>query len=109
MRLPMNRLQTLAVLCLLALIPLSVAQTPPARSTSPRPTPGNSAAAGSVQAAQSDTQLPTVVAGNQYMATTAESELDRHITVVLQGLESWMKSTGNAPKDLRLYLAGHKL
>src|SRR5262249_10162432 len=114
MRLPMNRLQTLAVLCLLVLIPLSVAQIRPARSTLPSPaspslTQANSPAADSSQAAQSDPQLPTVVAGNQYITTTVESELDRHITVVLQGLENWMKSTGNAPKDLRLYLAGHKL
>src|SRR5262249_18714467 len=82
--------------------------------TSPRPaspslTQANSHAAGSAQAAQSDTQLPTVVAGNQYVTTTVESELDWHITVVLQGLESWMKSIANAPKVRRLHLGGHKL
>ena len=100
----MNRLRALAVLCLLVKIPLSVAQTASASST-----PANSPAASAASAAPGDLLLPTVVAGNQYVTTTAQSELDRHITVVLQGLESWMKSTGYSPKDLRLYLAGHKL
>jgi len=90
----MTRAQVFAALCLLVMVPLGAAQTTP---TSSAPPP------------QSEAPLPIVVERNQYVTTTTESELDRPITVALQGLQIWMKSTGKAPRDLCLYLAGHKL
>lgn len=90
----MTRCQLFAALCLLVMVSLTAAQT----------TPGSSA-----PASQSDAPTPTVVDRNQYVFTTTQSELDRPITVALQGLQKWMKSGDKAPKDLRLYLAGHKL
>src|SRR5205807_7024013 len=90
--------------CLLVMIPLG-AQTDPGGSASPSATPS---ASPSASPSQSD-QL-TVVERNQYgEKTTAQSELDRPITVALQGLQNWTKKSGAAPKDLRLYLAGYKL
>ena len=89
----MTRRQATVVLCLLMLVPLGLAQT----------TLGDSAQG------HADAQMVTVVERNQYIATTSESELDRPITVALQGLQDWMKATGKPPRDLQLYLAGHKL
>ena len=88
----MTRCQVLAALCVLSMVPLGTAQTP---DSSPQPSPGD--------------VVPTVVERNQYVSTTTQSELDRPIRVALQGLQGWMKSTGKAPRDLCLYLAGHKL
>jgi hypothetical protein len=90
----MTRCQATVLFCLLVMIRLGVAQTTPGASAPP---------------AQSDLQMVTVVEHNQYATTTVQSELDRPITVALQGLQDWMKSTGKSPKDLQLYLAGHKL
>lgn len=93
----MTRCQATVVLCLLVTITLSAAQTNPTSSTPSSSTP------------PAHNDLPTVVARNQYVTTTEQTELDRHITVALQGLQDWMKSTGKAPRDLQLYLGGHKL
>lgn len=91
----MIRWKAMVSLCLLVLVPLGMAQA----------TPGSSAPQG-----RTDTPLPTVVERNGHAATTTpESELDRPITVALQGLDDWMKATGKSPKDLQLYLGGHKL
>lgn len=91
----MIRWTATALLCVLVLVPMGgVAQT----------TPGNSAPQG-----QNEVAMLTVVERNDHAATTAESELDRPITVALHGLQNWMKSTGKSPKDLQLYLGGHKL
>lgn len=90
----MIRWTATVLLCVLVLVPMGVAQT----------TPGNSAPQG-----QNEVAMLTVVERNDHAATTAESELDRPITVALQGLQNWMKSTGKSPKDLQLYLGGHKL
>lgn len=91
----MTRWTAIVSLCLLVLVPPAVAQA----------TPGNSAPQG-----HTDAKLPTVVERNDHAATTTpESELDRPITVALQGLQDWMKSTCKSPRDLQLYLGGHKL
>jgi hypothetical protein len=92
----MIRWKATVVLCLLVLVSLGVTQTIPGRS-------------GSAPQGQSDLPLLTVVARNDYASTTAQSELDRPITVALSGLQGWMKSTGKSPRDLQLFLAGHKL
>lgn len=93
----MTRCQATVVLCLLVTITLSAAQTNPASSTPSSSTP------------PPQSNLPTVVARNQYVTTTEQTGLDRHITVALQGLQDWMRNTGKAPRDLQLYLGGHKL
>jgi hypothetical protein len=114
----MTRFRASAVFCLFVMIPLSMAQTTPASpSPSPHPVSQNetekqaapTSPAGPVLLLPSDLSLLKVVAQNQHVTTTLESELDRRITVAVQGLQNWMKSTGKHPRDLRLYLAGQKL
>src|SRR5205807_3057426 len=119
----MTRFQASAVLCLFVMIPLSMAQTTPASpAPSPHPVsqnetekqaaptvPASSAQASPVPSLPGDLSLLKIVAENQHATTTLESELDRRITVVVQGLQNWMMSTGKHPRDLRLYLAGQKL
>jgi hypothetical protein len=90
----MIRCQVSAVLFLLMMTPLGVAQT---TSGSPAPVQG-------------ELSMITVVEQNQHRSTTTlQSELDRPITVALEGLDNWMRATGKPARDLRLYLAGHKL
>jgi hypothetical protein len=85
-----------ATLCFLVMVSLGAAQTTPNSSTPP---------------AKSDLPvLPIVVEHNAYRSTTPQSELDRPITVALTGLREWTeKNPDKPPRDLRLYLAGHKL
>lgn len=90
----MMRFQAVAVFCFLVMVPLSIAQSATTNDAIPP---------------QHDLSGLKVVAQNQYRTTTPESELDRQITVVVHGLQSWMKATGKTPRDLRLYLAGQKL
>ncbi len=90
----MMRFQAVVAFCFLMMVPLSFAQS----ATTDTATPS-----------QHDLSELRVVAQNQYRTTTQESELDRQITVVVKGLQSWMKATGKTPRDLRLYLAGQKL
>lgn len=90
----MIRFRAVVVFCFSAMVPLSIAQSSTANTATPP---------------QHDLSELKVVAQNQYRTTTLESELDRRITVVVQGLQNWMKTTGKAPRDLRLYLAGQKL
>ena len=111
----MIRPQAAAVFCFSVVVSLGVAQTP-----TPTPTPTalrtndwgpaileHSSAAHS----KDDLSLLKVVAQNQYVTTTPESELDRRITVAVEGLQKWatQQNTTLAPKDLRLYLAGQRL
>ncbi len=123
----MTRCQIFAVLFLFVMVPLGVAQTTPTSSATPpkddraQTAPTSSATPSkddrtqvdlcrSSLPPQSELSLLTVVSRNQHnITTTPESELDRPITVALEGLDNWMRSTCKAPKDLRLYLAGHKL
>ena len=99
----MTRCRAVVAVCVLAMAPLGVAQTAPSGSTPSNPTSPE----------QSD--VPTVVSRNQYAKTTEQTELDRHITIVVRGLENWTRNEakkgaeGKAPKDLQLYLGGHKL
>ncbi len=90
----MMRFQGVVAFCFLMMVPLGFAQS----ATTDTATPS-----------QHDLSELRVVAQNQYRTTTQESELDRQITVVVKGLQSWMKATGKTPRDLRLYLAGQKL
>jgi hypothetical protein len=85
-----------ATLCFLVMVSLGAAQTTP---SSPAPP------------VKSDPPPPVVVEHNDYRATTTQqSELDRPITVALKGLREWTaKNPDSHPRDLRLYLAGHKL
>ena len=95
-RLSMIRCLASAALCFLVMVSLGAAQTTP---SSPAPP------------VKSDpTPPPVVVEHNDYRATTQQSELDRPITVALKGLREWTdKNPDSHPRDLRLYLAGHKL
>ncbi len=94
----MIRRHVSALLWLLLMLPLGAAQT----------TPDNA-----LPREKGDAHvhlLPTVVPSNHGVYTTEESELDRPITVAIQGLHDWMDNNPNKPpRDLRLYLAGHKL
>src|SRR5947209_14870423 len=93
----MIRFQAIAVFCFLVVVPLGITQSGAAN------TPGTP------DPLHNDLSALKVVAQNQYKTTTTESELDRPIRVVVHGLQNWMKTTGKAPRDLRLYLAGQKL
>ncbi len=92
----MTRCQISAALCLLMMVSLGAAQTTPSNSAPP---------------VKSDLALlPTVIDHNDYRTTTAQSELDRPITVALKGLKEWLANNPDKhSRDLRLYLAGHKL
>ena len=82
--------------CFLLMVSLGVAQT----------TPGNSAP----PVKSNQPPLPVVVDQNEFRTTTTQSELDRPITVAVKGLKEWLTNNPDRhPRDLRLYLAGHKL
>ncbi|HJX85238.1 MAG TPA: hypothetical protein VJ723_12920, partial [Candidatus Angelobacter sp.] len=95
-RLSMTRCRISAALCLLLMVSLGAAQTTPNNSAPP---------------VKSDLPLTLVVVEqNEHRTTTTQSELDRPITVALKGLKEWLaKNPDKHPRDLRLYLAGHKL
>jgi hypothetical protein len=84
--------------CLLALSLNSFAQAP---ST---PTPAQSA----IHDHAKGTPAVSVVAANAHATTTAKSELDQPITVVVNGLQEWIQA-GNKPSDLRLFLSGQMI
>src|SRR5260370_6680229 len=78
------------------MVSLSAAETPPSSSAPP---------------VKSDLPVKLVVVEqNERRTTTTQSELDRPITVVLKGLKEWLANNPDQhPRDLRLYLAGHKI
>jgi hypothetical protein len=110
----MNRLQILAVLCLLMAIPSGVAQQSSTNSTATNPSPSASPTPAWTP--------PRVVAHIDKIGpdgkklgeidTTTETALGETITVALSGLKEWFndpKNKNQSPADLRLYLAGIKL
>ncbi|HEX4602874.1 MAG TPA: hypothetical protein VH724_02685 [Candidatus Angelobacter sp.] len=94
--LSMTRYRVFAAFCFLLMVSLGVAQT----------TPGNPAP----PVKSNQPLLPVVVDQNEFRTTTTQSELDRPITVAVKGLKEWLANNPDRhPRDLRLYLAGHKL